>query len=134
MKIVLIACSGAIGSVLRYLLATFVQNHAEMTAKRWVGHALPVGTLTVNFIGCFLIGILASLFARHAVPNEQYRVALMVGLLGGFTTFSAFGLDTFVLLQRGYWPIAIMNVLVSCAGGLAAVWIGYYAVDRFLDA
>jgi CrcB protein len=132
MKILLIACGGAIGSVLRYLIATFAQRHTELATARWAGHALPVGTLAVNLIGCFLIGALASLFLRHTVPHEQYRLALMVGVLGGFTTFSAFGLDSFVLLQRGHWGLAVLNVLASCGGGLIAVAAGYYAVERLL--
>ena len=134
MKILLIACGGAIGSVLRYLVATFAQHHTELATRRWVGHALPVGTLTVNLVGCLLIGALASLFVRHTIPHEQYRLALTVGVLGGFTTFSAFGLDTFVLLQRGYWGLAVLNVLVSSGGGLIAVGIGYYCVERLLGS
>lgn len=132
MKIVLIACGGALGSVLRYWLSTFAQRQSELVTKRWAGHAIPLGTLAVNFVGCLFIGALAALFARHAVPHEQYRLALTVGVLGGFTTFSAFGLDTFVLLQRGHWGLALLNVLASCCGGLLAVALGFYTIDRLL--
>lgn len=131
MKILLIAFGGAIGSVLRYCLSTFAQQHTELATRRWAGHALPIGTLAVNLVGCLMIGALSALFARHAVPHEQYRLALTVGVLGGFTTFSAFGLDTFILLERGYWLLAVLNVLASCVGGLLAVWIGFSAIERF---
>ena len=134
MKILLIACGGAIGSVLRYLVATFAQHHTALATRRWAGQALPVGTLAVNLIGCLLIGALAALFVRHTIPQEPYRLALTVGVLGGFTTFSAFGLDTLVLLQRGYWWLAALNVLVSCGGGLIAVAVGYYSVERLLGS
>jgi CrcB protein len=126
MKTVLIAVGGAVGSVLRYWVAIMTQQYSERLTARWFGHALPLGTLAVNVIGCFLIGVLAALFARHAVPHEQYRLALTVGVLGGFTTFSAFGLDTFTLVQRGHWWLALFNVGVSCVVGIAAVAIGYY--------
>jgi fluoride exporter len=134
MKILLIAIGGAIGSVLRYLLATFAQHHTASVTTRWFGHALPLGTLAVNLIGCLLIGVLAAMFARHVVPHEQYRLALTVGLLGGFTTFSAFGLDTFSLIQRGHWWLAVLNMTVSCVSGLAAVAIGFYLTDRLFSS
>jgi CrcB protein len=129
MRIALIAAGGAIGSVLRYWIATFAQRHSELFTARWFGHPLPLGTFTVNLIGCFLIGVLAALFARHAVPHEQYRLALTVGLLGGLTTFSAFGLDTFMLLERGHWWLALFNIGISCAIGIGAVALGYHVVQ-----
>ncbi len=132
MKILLIAIGSAIGSVLRYWLAAFAQHHTASATARLFGHALPIGTLAVNLIGCLLIGILAALFTRHAVPHEQYRLALTVGLLGGFTTFSAFGLDTFSLIQRGHWWLALVNVVVSCVAGIAGVAIGFYVTDRLI--
>ncbi len=103
MKILLIACGGGVGSVLRYGLASFAQRHTASITTRWFGYAFPVGTWAVNLIGCLLTGVLAALFVRHVLPHEQYRLALTVGILGGFTTFSAFGLDTFAMLQRGHW-------------------------------
>jgi fluoride exporter len=125
-RILLIAAGGAIGSVLRYLLATFAQHHTSAATARWFGHALPIGTLAVNVVGCLLIGVLAALFARHAGPHEEYRLALTVGVLGGFT---AFGMDTFSLMERGHWWLAIGNVVVSCAAGIAAVAAGYFVTE-----
>jgi CrcB protein len=132
MRLLLIACGDAIGSVLRYLLAASAQHHTASATARLFGHALPVGTFVVNLIGCLLIGGLAALFVRHAIPHEQYRLALTVGVLGGFTTFSAFGLDTFSLMQRGHWWLAMLNVVISCVMGIAAVAIGFYVTDRLL--
>jgi CrcB protein len=132
MKILLIACGGGVGSVLRYALASFAQRHTASIMTRWFGYALPVGTFAVNVIGCLLIGALAALFIRHELPHEQYRLALTVGVLGGFTTFSAFGLDTFALLQRGHWGLALLNVMVSCVAGVGAVAIGFYATNTLI--
>src|SRR5688572_8609235 len=108
MKLLLIAFGGAIGSVLRYLIATAAQIYATKVTARIFGYAFPVGTLAVNLIGCLLIGVLAALFSRHLLPHDHYRLALTVGVLGGFTTFSAFGLDTFMLIERGYHGLAIL--------------------------
>jgi CrcB protein len=132
LKTLLIAAGGAIGSVLRYALATFAQRHTAAITTRWFGHALPVGTFVVNLVGCLLIGVLAALFVRHVLPHEQYRLALTVGVLGGFTTFSAFGLDTFALLQRGHWGLALLNIAISCAAGVGAVSLGFYGTQRLL--
>jgi fluoride exporter len=132
MKVLLIAGGGAIGSVLRYWLAALTQRHLGSLTASWFGHALPLGTLAVNLIGCLLIGALAALFVRHELPHEQYRLALTVGVLGGFTTFSAFGLDTFVLLQRGHIWLALFNVVASCVAGVGAVAIGFYGTERLL--
>ena len=132
MKILLIACGGGLGSVLRFALASFAQRHTAPITTRCFGYALPAGTLAVNLVGCLLIGGLAALFIRHELPHEQYRLALTVGVLGGFTTFSAFGLDTFVLIQRGHWGFALLNVAVSCVAGTAAVALGFYGTQRLL--
>jgi CrcB protein len=133
MKLFLIACGGGLGSVLRYGLASYAQRHTAAATTRWFGHALPVGTLAVNLIGCLLIGALAALFVRHELPHEQYRLALTVGLLGGFTTFSAFGLDTFALLQRGHWWLALLNIALSCVVGIAAVALAFYGTQRLFE-
>src|ERR1700752_3601565 len=87
MKLLLIACGGALGSVARYLVALAAHNYTAAATTRILGHVFPVGTLAVNLIGCLLIGVLAALFNRHVMPHEHYRLALTVGVLGGFTTF-----------------------------------------------
>jgi CrcB protein len=93
--------------------------------QRLAGHAFPLGTLAVNLLGCFAVGLLAAALSGPLPLREEYRLALTVGLLGGFTTFSAFGLETFYLASGGHTRLAVANVLLSVIIGLAAVWAGY---------
>jgi fluoride exporter len=120
-KWILIAAGGALGSVLRYA----VQGWAQRAAT----DEFPVGTLTVNIIGCVLIGFLSAVFTGPVLIREEYRLGLIVGMLGGFTTFSAFGWETFSLAQDREFAFAALNVLLSCGLGLVAVWIGYRAAE-----
>jgi len=109
-----IALGGAAGSVLRYVL------------NRWVGQpdGLPLGILVVNLSGTLALGIAATLFLDRLGVPENLRLAITVGLLGGFTTFSTVWLDTLHLLNGGRWAWALTNLLVSAVGGLAAAWLG----------
>ena len=111
-----IAGGGAIGSVLRYLISTGVQT--------MFGKDFPFGTLSVNLVGSILIGLLYVLLGERLDTNEAWRMALIVGLLGGFTTFSAFSLETFNLLQGGQPGKAAINVLLSVCLCLAGCWLG----------
>lgn len=122
-KWALIAVGGALGSVLRYALQGFVQRLADST--------FPFGTLAVNVLGCALLGVLAGALANPHLLREEYRIGLMVGVLGGFTTFSTFGLETFHLVNDRQWHWAAANVLVSCALGLLAVWMSYRLAERY---
>jgi len=115
-KLLLIALGGAAGSVARYLVAVQGQRLSQSV--------FPVGTLTVNVLGCLLIGLLGTLFAGPVIVREEYRFALLVGFLGGFTTFSTFGFETFSLVSDREWWLASLNVLGSNVMGLAAVWVG----------
>ncbi len=116
--ILLIAFGSALGGVARYLVSGFM-------AER-VGEAFPWGTLLVNVVGSALIGVLAGLedAVRVGFPPEA-RQFLMVGVLGGFTTFSAFSLQTLRLLHTGDWQRAGGNVLLSVCACLVAVALGY---------
>jgi CrcB protein len=78
----------------------------------------------VNVIGCLMAGLLAGLVERHEMFSPDARLLLLTGVLGGFTTFSAFGLETMFLLRRGDVLVAGANILISVAAGLAALWIG----------
>ncbi len=109
-EILLVALGGGVGSVCRFLAAS------AMT-RAWPG--FPAGTLLVNVLGCFLMGLLAGW-----TSDRTLRAALGVGLLGGFTTFSAFGGDTLALAQGGAWKLAALNVAANVGLGLAAVWAG----------
>jgi CrcB protein len=122
-KWLLIAAGGALGSLLRYALQGWVQ--------RLAGGSFPAGTLAVNMIGCLLIGFLAAAFTGPLLIREEYRIGLTVGILGGFTTFSTFGLETFMLANEGQWKYALLNVVLNCAVGFVAVWLGYRAAQRW---
>ena len=116
-KYLLIAAGGAFGSMLRFALQGWVQ--------KLVGGGFPFGTVAVNMLGCFVIGLLAAAFAGPVLIREDYRLGLTAGFLGGFTTFSAFGLETVDLLHRGHIWLSLANVLVSVGLGCSAVWGGY---------
>ena len=96
---------------------------------------LPLGTLLVNLAGCLAIGLVVGAFARAGALSQEWRLFLVVGLLGGFTTFSAFGLETLALLRRGETAWAAGYVLASVAGGVVAVALGLLlAGGRLADA
>ena len=116
LKLALIFCGGGAGALLRYLVQAGVARALPV--------AFPLGTLLVNVLGCFAIGFLIAHLAGTSL-REEYRVALLVGVLGGFTTFSTFAAETLGLLQQGTWPLALGNVVASSALGLIAVWAGY---------
>ena len=86
----------------------------------------------MNIVGCFLIGCLTAVFDRPTIIREEYRIALMVGLLGGFTTFSTFALETFALTNDRQFFRAAANVLASVGMALAAVWLGYRLAEKLL--
>lgn len=122
-KILFIAFSGALGSVLRYACAGWVQ--------RSTSGLFPVGTLAVNVVGCACIGFFGLALSEHVLVREEHRLALLVGLFGGFTTFSTFGWETFALINDGQWYRAGANVLVSNVLGLFAVWFGYRLAEKY---
>ena len=109
-----IALGGAAGSVFRHLL------------NRWIGQpdGLPLGILIVNLGGTLVLGLVATLFLERIGVSDNLRLAITVGLLGGFTTFSTVWLDTLHLLNGGRWAWALTNLVVSAVGGLAAAWLG----------
>ncbi|MGD9647414.1 MAG: fluoride efflux transporter CrcB [Pirellulales bacterium] len=130
LKLALIALGGAVGSLLRHALHGSVQRWVDTTWPLSSSAVFPFGTLAVNAIGCLAIGILAGLFAGPWPLREEYRVGLTVGMLGGFTTFSTFGLDAFGLTNAGHGRMALVYMLASCVLGLAAVFVGYRFVTR----
>ncbi len=115
-RLLAIACGGAAGAVLRYLVAGWGQ--------RLAGGEFPVGTLLVNIIGCGVIGLLATAFHGRILISEELRFAILVGVLGGFTTFSTFALDAVTLTDAGQWLRAGSYVLASNAVGFAAAFGG----------
>ena len=123
LKYALIALGGALGSVLRYAVQGWVQ--------RWTNGSFPIGTLAVNVVGCLILGFLSAMFAAPILVRQEYRVGLTVGILGGFTTFSTFGLESFNLANEGQLRLAVLNVMLSCGLGIAAVWVGYRLAERW---
>lgn len=116
-----VALGGALGSVARFGCSSLITN--------WFGQTFPVGTLVVNVTGSLVIGIFAALTGpdgRVLVPGDV-RQFVMIGLCGGYTTFSAFSLQTLALVQDGEYVRAGSNVVGSVVLCLGAVWLGYIA-------
>lgn len=111
-RIFLIFLAGGCGCPLRYGVAGW--------AQRLGNGSFPVGTLVVNVIGCLIIGLLTVLFTGPMLIREEYRLALLVGLLGGFTTFSTFAYETVMLTDSGQFGLAALNLLLSNGLGLTA--------------
>jgi CrcB protein len=116
-KLFLIGIAGFIGTLGRYWLSGII-------ARRY-GETFPFGTLAVNLIGCFLVGLLFYLMQERYLVNQNVRTIILIGLLGGFTTFSSLGLQTFTLLQDNEIALAALNLVASNMLGLLFVWAGY---------
>lgn len=121
LKLTLIFVGSGVGGILRYAVAGFVQNLWRPT--------FPLGTLIVNLSGCLAIGFLATALSGSLV-REEYRIAILIGVLGGYTTFSTFGRETLSLLQDGQWLAAVVNILLSNLLGLIGVWAGWALAVR----
>ena len=117
MNILFVAFGGALGSVSRYLLGTWIQSVSKSID-------FPFGTLIVNLIGCFVIGFLSQLAEARGVFTSEARAFIFIGILGGFTTFSSFGNDTINLLRDGETFNALANVGANVILGLLLVWLG----------
>lgn len=102
----------------------------QEACARHFGKHFPWGTLVVNVLGCLAVGFLAAMFATSWNVREEYKLGLIVGFLGGFTTFSAFGRETFVLAAGHQLGWALANIAVSVGLGLAAVWAGAWLAGR----
>lgn len=117
-NILLIGIGGFIGSIARYLIGISVHRSLDI-------YWFPVGTLAVNIAGCFLIGLLGGLLEYRQLSHPEIRFFLFTGILGGFTTFSAFGYETFNLFKDGHILLSFLNSFLQLFLGLGAVWAGY---------
>lgn len=113
----IVGFGGFVGAVARYKLGGIVLHHTAQEEFPW-------STFAVNVSGCLLFGLLAGLAERHHVFTPHARLLLLTGLLGGFTTFSAFGYETFYLLRRGEVVVATANIFFSVFCCVVAVWFG----------
>ena len=118
-KTILIALAGLVGTLVRYWLSGVV--------ARQYGETFPWGTMAVNLIGCFLAGAIFYISEERFLLSPTLRTIILIGFLGGFTTFSSYGLQTFSLLRDGEFGLATLNVAVSNVLGLLLVWAGYVA-------
>jgi CrcB protein len=118
--LLLVMVGGAIGAGCRYLLGTAM--------FRAFGPGLPYGTFAANLIGGMLMGVLAGILARAAMPGEPIRLFCGVGIFGGFTTFSAFSLETFNMIEGGRLALAAGYALASVVGAVAMLFLGLQIV------
>jgi len=122
-KTISIGIAGLIGTLLRYWLSTFVARQS--------GETFPWGTLVVNIIGCLIAGGVFHLTEERALFSPAVRTVILIGLLGGFTTFSSYGLQTFALLKDSAFGLAILNLVLSNVLGVLMVWAGYCLAKCF---
>jgi CrcB protein len=115
-RLLLVALGGALGSALRYLVAT--------AALAWLGPGFPWGTLAVNLAGSFLIGVVQQAALEALLMSEETRLFLTAGVMGGLTTYSAFSYDTVRLLETGAWWTAWLNVAVTTAACVFLCFLG----------
>ncbi len=123
LKLLFIAAGGALGATSRYLLS--------MTIPTWLGRVYLWGTLSVNILGSFLIGLVWAYFSQNT-GQVNLKLFLIVGLLGGFTTYSSFSLEVLNLFKNGHTQVAILYILATNTLAIAAAFAGYYLLNAFL--
>jgi len=116
-KLGIIGAGGGCGAILRYLVSGFIQQRSGLSF-------FPIGTMGVNLIGCFFIGLVTLLVETKGALSPELRTFILIGILGAFTTFSTFGNETFNLLRDGRVDLAILNSVVQVGVGLMMVWLG----------
>ncbi len=124
LNLVYVGVGGFLGSIGRYVVAGAVY-------QVFPNSYFPIGTAVVNILGCFVIGFLNGLTELRQLLNPEMRIFLLIGLLGGFTTFSTFGYETIASMRAGEFVPALANVLIQVIVGLSAVWLGYNVTRYF---
>ena len=117
LKLCIIGAGGFVGAVLRYLVSSWVQYRSGSIV-------FPYGTMSVNLIGCFIIGLFTFLVENRSLLSPEFRVFVLIGLLGAFTTFSAFGNETLGLVRDNRLDQAILNAGIQVVVGVTMVWLG----------
>lgn len=118
MRVLLVGIGGFVGAVMRYAVSGWVHRVARV-------ESFPIGTLVVNASGCLVLGLLAGLTELRGGVSSDTRALLFIGMLGGYTTFSTLGYETFQLLRDGELAQAGLNAAGSLLVGVLAVWIGF---------
>jgi len=116
-NLIILGLGGSLGAISRYLLSEYVQNLFKQTS-------FPYGTLAVNILGCFVLGLLTHVAGAKGLLDAQTRLFLMVGFVGAFTTFSTFSVESASLFQTGQGAAGLLNILTSNLLGLFFVFIG----------
>ena len=116
MRAVLVGVAGFFGAISRYWMDGWI--------SRLAGGGFPWGTLVVNLSGCFLVGLLTTFLTERLLPHPNIRIAITVGFVGAYTTFSTFAYESLRQLQDGAIGLAFANIVVSVAAGIAAAWVG----------
>ena len=114
----LVGLGSFVGGALRYLISTWMKNACSQ--------GFPWGTLMVNLVGCFLIGVIFALFSRFCSTSHPWCLLLTTGLCGGFTTFSTFANESLQMLQNGQWGGFITSVSISVIAGISLTALGYW--------
>ena len=115
--LLLVGLGGALGSMARYMFSTLI--------SRLVPSLFPFGTFAVNVVGCVLFGIIVGLAEQRSVFRPEARAFLLIGVLGGFTTFSTFAFESFQLLRDGQFISAAVNVVGQVIAGVVGLWAGF---------
>jgi len=121
-RYLMVMLGGAAGSLARYVVGTAIMNR--------VGGRFPLGTIFINLTGSFLVGFVMTMLTERLHPHPNWRLLLVVGVLGGYTTFSAFELETFGLVRDGGRWLALLNVAGSVVLGYIAVWLGVVVAGK----
>ncbi len=119
-QIILVGIGGGVGSILRYLV--------QLVTNKYYGNSFPLGTFTVNMIGCLLIGLVLGYFTKNQNIPADWSLLLITGFCGGFTTFSTFSAENLTLIQSGNYFTAIAYILGSLLLGVLAVFAGFWLV------
>ena len=123
LKVIYVGFGGFIGSILRYSIYILANN--------FFGYSYPIATLIVNVMGCFLIGLVYQAINIYFVTSENFQLFITIGLLGGFTTFSAFSIDAFLLYQNNGKIMAISYIVLSIVSSLLAMHTGVWLIKSF---